>query len=389
MAEIRITKPENYNENTIIISKEKNAPVMAVMFSNGLASNEEYMTLAEALAVTQIPALFTNNEDVTKFNEFKYFTNVTEIPDEFAMNAINLEEITLPKSITSLGVKSFCIQGATYNAGKRGKLKVINGVENVEIIKDYAFQYQTELETINFTSKLKIISRSAFYSKPESKLKNLGDLSGVESVGKSAFLSVTQIESLLMPKCKLVEQSAFKDCGLKYIELDWANVEFIGDGHFLNCNKLESLPPIPTLNEVPKHFLATEHADFKLKYLGGFPNATAVNYQSFINRISIINYGDLSKLEIIKPNYAFGANLSGSIYLPVCNNVGDKSFYIDDSEETKELEQYRTIEFGLPYEQITFSSNAFENCHKAKIICGGVELTDEQYQAVGATKPIK
>lgn len=387
MADIRVTRPENYDENTIIISKDKNAPVMALMYSNGLAANEDYMTLAEALAVTQIPALFTNNEDVTKFNEFKYFTNVTEIPDEFAMNAINLEEITLPKSITSLGVKSFCIQGATYNAGKRGKLKVINGVENVEIVKDYAFQYQTALERINFTSKLKIILRSAFISKSESKLKNFGDLSGVESVGVNAFTSVTQIESLIMPKCKLVGAGAFKDCGLKYIELDWANVEFSGDSHFLNCNRLESLPSIPTLNEVPKHFLATSQAENKLKYLGGFPNATAVNQQAFINRHWIINYGDLSKVEAIKQNYAFGANLSGSMYLPVCNNVGDGSFIIDNTEETKEMEQYRTIEFGLPYEQISFASNTFGNCHKAKIICGGVELTDEQYQAVGATKP--
>ena len=95
----RVTKPEFYDDVTVIMDKTTNAPVLSVMFSKGLCANENYMTLAEAKAVTNetLPS-FEGNLEVTSFMEFQYFTGVTETKARMFFGAYNLERIELPNN---------------------------------------------------------------------------------------------------------------------------------------------------------------------------------------------------------------------------------------------------------------------------------------------------
>ncbi len=64
---------------SIVITSDANAPLMIAMYNAGLASNPDYMTKSEAEKVTTLNGIdFTN---VISFDEFKYFTGVTEIPE--------------------------------------------------------------------------------------------------------------------------------------------------------------------------------------------------------------------------------------------------------------------------------------------------------------------
>ena len=163
MADIRVTSPENYKENTIIISTETNAPLMSLMYSKGFAANENYMTLAECEAVTneQIVQLLDGNQDVEDFREFKYFTNITDVGEYFARLS-KVKRIHLPKSLKHISGRMFLIPSTSLSAGVRGYLEEINGLEQIESVGRTAFQGQWKIKQMNFTQNLKKIG-SAIY----------------------------------------------------------------------------------------------------------------------------------------------------------------------------------------------------------------------------------
>lgn len=231
---VTVLKPFNYRVITVrdivgdtpeedvdrvIITTETNAPIMALMYSKGFAANPNEMMLSEAKAVTNsdLGALLGDYwENEITFNEFQYFTSITEVPENFAVRS-TLVEITLPPSVTTIGVTAFM----QYYEGNN--FRAINGLDNVERINDWGF----------------------------------------------------------------------------------------GD-----CNRMPYM------------------------------------------------------------------------YFPKANFVGECAFIGNgDGNEYNDYGIYRTVEFGLPYEQITFHAKSFKECKLVTIICNGVELTPEQYTAVGAVKP--
>lgn len=94
------------------IMSETNAPLMDIMYKAGLAANKDYMTYEEAASVTN--EMIECNEageskfkTLNSFDEFKYFTNITEIPNRGFKNCNLLTSITLPTSITKFGTECF------------------------------------------------------------------------------------------------------------------------------------------------------------------------------------------------------------------------------------------------------------------------------------------
>ena len=86
---------------SIVITSDSNAPLMTAMYNAGLASNPDYMTKSEAEKVTTLNGIdFTN---VVSFDEFKYFTGVTEIPDTCFLKNTSLTSIICPDSLVTIG----------------------------------------------------------------------------------------------------------------------------------------------------------------------------------------------------------------------------------------------------------------------------------------------
>lgn len=140
---IRVGREPFQDYLEVICTSESNAPLMTVLHTKGLAANENYMTLAEAKAVTneQLDGLLNGNTTVTTFNEFQYFTGVTKVGSSDDVEAskttapfrmcTSLKQITLPPTVNELGSRAF---DQTRN------IEYINGIERVKIYGNACLQ---------------------------------------------------------------------------------------------------------------------------------------------------------------------------------------------------------------------------------------------------------
>lgn len=82
----------------IIMTIESNPEMLAICYSRGWCASDQYMTASEAASVTSFERL-TYNNTVTHFEEFEYFTGVTQIPINCFRGMTNLKRIVFPESL--------------------------------------------------------------------------------------------------------------------------------------------------------------------------------------------------------------------------------------------------------------------------------------------------
>lgn len=96
----------NINQSDYIISFLDN-DVKTRCVVNWDTDGDKELSKAEAAKVTSLGGVFTECDDIVAFDELKYFTGLTEIEPEAFYGAYNLNKITLPKSIKSIGEYAF------------------------------------------------------------------------------------------------------------------------------------------------------------------------------------------------------------------------------------------------------------------------------------------
>lgn len=133
---------------------------------------------------------------------------VTSLAEYICWDFANLQEVTLPKSLTKLGKQCFKLCTA---------LKSITLPDDITLIEESAFDGCSALETVTFPKNLKEVSEKAFYS---CKLKKV-DLSQtqVETIGMGAFAHNEQCKEVYLPKTLKIfegeDEGAFSSCGVK------------------------------------------------------------------------------------------------------------------------------------------------------------------------------
>ena len=133
---------------------------------------------------------------------------VTSLAEYICWDFANLQEVTLPKSLTNLGKQCFKLCTA---------LKSITLPDDITLIEESAFEGCSALETVTFPKNLKEVSEKAFYS---CKLKKV-DLSQtqVETIGMGAFAHNEQCKEVYLPKTLKIfegeDEGAFSSCGVK------------------------------------------------------------------------------------------------------------------------------------------------------------------------------
>ena len=222
---IKANREEFWDYVDKVVTKEANAPLMAVLYAKGLAANENYMTLAEAKAVTneQLNGLLNGNTTVQTFNEFQYFTNVTKIctsDDAEASKTLSpfkgctsLKEITLPKSVKELGARAF---DQTKNILK------INGLEQVHIFGHCSLQgtfssaATQDYESIIITNLKGGNQFNNVFNKKTGNgygIKQIEINNGIEEIGTSAFYCLINLERLKLPNSlKIIGGFANNQC---------------------------------------------------------------------------------------------------------------------------------------------------------------------------------
>lgn len=380
----QVSEPEYYEQAKIICSIESNPKLMEVLYSYHYCANPKYMTLAEAKAITSIEPILDseNGNQVETFNEFQYFTNVTEIPENFARGNTYLREITLPKSITAIWHMAFGIPSAMHNAGGISKLVKVDGLDNVSTVGRNAFQFAENLTTLNFTNKLTTLDTGVFvYCK---NLKSIGDTSNITSVMSSCFL-FSGIRIFVAPKFNSITSTSTwifssgndtDDLPLNTLILDWNNITILPDYFCKRCS-IEKIPDMPKVTQIGRGCFAKCQ---NLKEIGYMPNCTRIVKFAFDSCPKLdLNYRSTSpfpNLTVIE-KCAFQNYKGGRAYFPKVNNVGLGAF--ENAENT-------TIEFGLPFSSITFHTDAFKNATNITVICNGVEFTEAQYTTYKITK---
>lgn len=92
------------DKSDIIMTKESNAAVLAVCHARGWCASPDYMTKREAERVTDMSGYpFRANQDLTSFDEFRFFTGISALPSNLFYNCKNLRYLTLPESVKTLG----------------------------------------------------------------------------------------------------------------------------------------------------------------------------------------------------------------------------------------------------------------------------------------------
>lgn len=95
----------NQTDGDIIRFLDNNVKIRCVMNWDTDGNNE--LSKAEAAKVTSLDDVFRECDAIVAFDELKYFTGLTEIEPEAFNAAVNLNKITLPKSIKSIGECAF------------------------------------------------------------------------------------------------------------------------------------------------------------------------------------------------------------------------------------------------------------------------------------------
>lgn len=146
----------------VLLTTRSNGPVQKVLYNAGLVANENYTLIAEAREIlwsdinsssSYTGSIFYNKTDITKFDEFEYFTGLSKIPYGCFYGCENLESIKLPPNIKEIEGDAF----STMQAGGGAKITNLVIPEGVEKINYYAFLGCTHLEHISLPSTLKEI----------------------------------------------------------------------------------------------------------------------------------------------------------------------------------------------------------------------------------------
>lgn len=323
-------------------------------------SNFWFFTKEEVAKITDIGTIFKGS-NIKTFDQFQYFTGVTELKNMAFMSCSNLTSIIIPKSITVIPDQCFHACNKLSNIILHDKIKTLGNYafqtcsftsislpnsltsigsyclsmtnlsditipNSVKTIGSGAFQYCSKLSSISIPSSIRTISDYTFQN---SGLTSITIPSSVTTIGSSAFQNCPNLTSVTIEGIDItINDSAFKDCN-KLSNLDcsklnanWSN--YIGKEAFKNTSIQNlNLPGNPSIRE--KAF-QNDNGKSKLETIiigTGFSRDT-----SSIGAYAFAGHPKLKAITIKKtyyssqPGYSIplnvfdGAGSNGTIYVP-------------------------------------------------------------------------
>lgn len=244
-AEVKNITEETKKEN-VADSEE-----IAVQGGTNIENGYEYSDLADG--TVEIIG-YTGNDVSIKIPDTLNGKEVSSIGEAAFENNKKIENVEIPKTVTSLQYMSFysCENLSNVSFAFKSNLKEIGGLsfghclklkniilpENLKKIGEWAFG-DTKLEKVDIPNSVEKIGRMAFIWCDQ--LKNVRLSENIKEIKDSTFMGCSQLETLSIPKSvKSIEVWAFRWAGLKTIDIP-DSVESIGDEAFKQCDKLEKV----------------------------------------------------------------------------------------------------------------------------------------------------
>ena len=367
-------------------------------------------------SVTRIPHTLIP----ARITEIEIPASVTEI-DDFAFNYRNMIKLTIPDTVTKIGVNSFSscgkLEEVTIGEGITDipenafrlcrNLKNVKMSDNVETIGKTAFDNCEKLESIYFSSNLKSIGNSAFNACEKLKsvdlpgnLEQIGDNAftncvslskadlpeSLQSLGAMAFYCTGLTETVIPGKIKTIPSYCFYGCTKLSNVLIPEGVETVGYSAFSRCSSLEEIKLPESLTEIGQYAFAECTA---LKKINIPDSVTIISEGCFNNCSSLYDINIAKNVTAVEANAFNGCVLID--YLP----FSDKVYKIGQGAlNTKWLDNqpdglimahkvaywYKgtmpadTV-LSLPQDTIGIAEHAFQN----KINMTGIEIPDSVF----------
>jgi hypothetical protein len=243
----------------VVITSVTNPIIQEALYSRGFVANAEYSLKEEVelISAEQLENIFdslsySDKKKVTQFNEFQYFTGVTEIPaGMFAWrnNFESLVSITIPNSVKTIGntafyqshIKNIDIPYGVTTIGNLaisyGKFENINIPDSVTNVGDQAFAANGDLKYIKIGSGVTTIGARAFNSSSGELTINC-NIPSTTSGTSSTFYGARFSSILIGEGVQSIGKYAFNGCAnLASITIP-DSVTSIGDYAFYNCPSL-------------------------------------------------------------------------------------------------------------------------------------------------------
>lgn len=195
--------------------------VKEICLANWDTNNDQQLSKAEAAAVTSLGTMFKWNNEISSFDELKYFTGLTTIENSAFEGCSSLEDVNIPNGVTTIGEEAF------YNCTNLGTITIPSTVTS---IGDYAIENCEKLTKVN-------ISDVAAWCGIE-----FGSWANPLEYAHCLFLNGEDVTNLVIPEgVTFIGHGAFKRCsGLVSISIP-NSVTSIGNNAFWGCNGLISI----------------------------------------------------------------------------------------------------------------------------------------------------
>ena len=260
--------------------------VKEICVANWDTNSDGELGYAEAAAVTSLANYFSNNTEITSFNELQYFTRLTTISSSAFNGCSNLASITIPNSVTKgNGAFSGCSALTSVTVGNSTPIKLtdVSTFSNRANATLYVpagskaayaaasiwneFKEIIEIENITFAdSKVKEICVANWDTNGDGELSNaeaaavtsLGEIFkgnteikafnelqyfvGINEINKYAFSGCTNLESVVLPKnVTTLSPRIFEQCDkLRELHIP-ASVTSINDAIIRGADGIEQL----------------------------------------------------------------------------------------------------------------------------------------------------
>lgn len=337
------------------------------------SNDDGELSFTEAASVTdcrKFKSAFNEETSFSSFDEFQYFTGLSNLSIKGMFKGWSITSIILPNSITEMS--------GEYIFTDCKNLSSVVLSEGLKTIGYNAFQGCTQLSSVRIPESVTTIKSTAFSG---SGLTSITIPNTISSIEDNVFNSCTNLSTISLPENLLsIGFRSFYHCeSLRSIIIGEA-ITFVGQESFLGCNSLESIfvrssnPPIGQSDM----FKGTHSCPIYIPAGSGNAYLSAMYWKDYSLRLNdgagFLGYfsSDYSKdgevVQLQKATVGKGINII---------LMGD-GFLDKDMEEGGLYDQtmYQAMEQFFAYEPYTTFRDRF-NIYAVKVISSNSEFTED------------
>jgi hypothetical protein len=226
-----------------------------------------------------------------------------------------LTSITLPPTLTSIGVRTFSNTGFT----------AFTVPATVQTIGNYAFEKCAALQSVNWTSIASPLTLGSNAFTECTALTSVVLPDALTSIGSSAFLSCASLTVITLPtSLETIGSSAFKQTGLTTLTLP-TTAKTISPGAFQNCENLRWVKwPVSPAGA------ALSNANSASGAFSGCTQLEKVELPGNLSDLSNYSFTKCTALRVVVLHAATPPTLGGTSAFPVTTNAG-LQFYVPNA----------------------------------------------------------